>query len=302
MMSKRAGVVAVLASSWVIGWATCVTAWAGDPKVPAGQDPGGVAVALIGGGVDYTAPAIAPRLARDGEGELIGWDGVDNDHAPFAAADAPGNATEAATVLLSAYAKGRLVPVRVARGDAQGLAKAIAFVAGTPARIMAIALPLDSAPMRMVVRQASERFKDHLIVVADDGSMVAAAPSGATPQATPIPLPAPLPVIGNLGNVLIVTAGEVGKPEVAAQRGADLIVLPRGASMFGTVVANAPPRDQSEAVALAAAAAACQGHNREVPLVGSAAKAAVLDAAQPLAGAPQVRTLDPMWWYGASRF
>jgi subtilisin family serine protease len=54
-----------------------------DPPVPPGVDPGGVAVAIIGQGVDYTQPDIAARLARDGEGEIIGWDFVDNDRRPF---------------------------------------------------------------------------------------------------------------------------------------------------------------------------------------------------------------------------
>src|SRR5215467_9057175 len=51
------------------------------PPVPPGRDPGGVAVALIG--IDYTLPAVARRLARDGEGELIGWDLQDQDRKPF---------------------------------------------------------------------------------------------------------------------------------------------------------------------------------------------------------------------------
>lgn len=53
------------------------------PPVPPGRDPGGVAVALIGTGIDYTLPAVARRLARDGEGELIGWDLQDEDRKPF---------------------------------------------------------------------------------------------------------------------------------------------------------------------------------------------------------------------------
>jgi hypothetical protein len=42
------------------------------PKVPPGRDPGGFAIALFSTGVDYTDPAVANCLARDGEGELIG--------------------------------------------------------------------------------------------------------------------------------------------------------------------------------------------------------------------------------------
>ena len=38
------------------------------PKVPAGLDPGGVTVAVIGGGVDYRSPNFARSRARCGEG------------------------------------------------------------------------------------------------------------------------------------------------------------------------------------------------------------------------------------------
>ena len=58
---------------------------ADDPKVPAGIDPGLQPIAILTTGIDYTDPAIAARLARDGEGELIGWDFTENDRRPFAA-------------------------------------------------------------------------------------------------------------------------------------------------------------------------------------------------------------------------
>ena len=57
---------------------------ASEPKVPAGLDPGGTAIAILGDGIDYTKPVIAKRLARDGEGDLIAWDFVDNDIRPYA--------------------------------------------------------------------------------------------------------------------------------------------------------------------------------------------------------------------------
>lgn len=299
-MLHRLGMLAVMAAASI---ALCAPTrvLAADPQVPAGQDPGGTAIALIGEGVDYTDAKIAPRLARDGEGELIGWDVIDDDRTPFAAAtgsvrdgDATtgsDTATQTALLLLSAYAKGRLVPVRVAPSDAQGLAKAIAFAAGTPARIIAIAMPLDTAPMRMVVRQASERFADHVFLVAGDlggGTLGTAA----------------LPSLMNLRNVVVVTALDdaKGKSVDDVIKASDLLVMPRGGSMFAGIVAGGPPRDGREAVALAAASTACQGHGRETPLLGSAAKASLLDATRPLSDAPAVRVLDPMCWYGGVRY
>ncbi len=303
---RMLGVVAAM--SW---WA-CGPALAADPKVPPGHDPGGTAIALIGGGIDYTSEKIAPRLARDGEGELIGWDMIDNDRRPFPTAIASGGSsgaaskpqassgktsdddTELASLILSAYAKGQLVPVRTRPGEAQALATAIAFVAGTPARIVVIAQPLDSAPLRLVVRQASERFKDHLFVVAGDVGLAAAPVAGG----------APLPSLMNFANVLVVAAlGDVkGRSVDDIIKTSDLVVMPRGGSMFAGIVEGGPPRNAREAVALAGASAACQWHGRTEPLRGSAVKAATLDAARPLPDLPSVRGLDPMCWYGGVRY
>ena len=49
--------------------AATTAASAPKPKIPAGLDPGGVTVALVGNGIDYTRPTISHRLARNGEGE-----------------------------------------------------------------------------------------------------------------------------------------------------------------------------------------------------------------------------------------
>ena len=55
------------------------------PKLPPGLDPGGPAIVLLTTGIDYTKPAVASRLARDGEGDLIGLDTIDGGNLPYAA-------------------------------------------------------------------------------------------------------------------------------------------------------------------------------------------------------------------------
>lgn len=282
-------------------------ALAADPRLPPGQDPGGQAIAFISGGIDYTSERIVARVARDGEGEIIGWDFVDNDRFPYVATTATPadpeavDATSAAAALVQAYAHGRMVPVRIAAGDPMALARAIGFVTGTPARIVAVGVPLSSPDMRRVVREASQRFRDHLFVVAADlpertsaKSDVPVAKTDAAPAAD---------TLMNLGNVLVVAAA----PSVDGRRAAsvldavDTIVVPRGSTMFVAPPAAAP-RNDVEAVALASASAACQGHGRpDAALLGSAAKAATLDAARPLEGNRAVRLLDPMCWYGGKR-
>src|SRR5262245_50756346 len=140
------------------------------PAVPPGRDPGGAAVALIGTGIDYTLPHIAPRLARDGEGELIGWDLQDQDRKPFdqSKGTAPrewgGDGTLLASLIIAAPAV-RLVPVRVDPSDPVALAHALAFVAQTPARVAVLAMGSASRPHWDPFRQAAQRFKDVFVVV-----------------------------------------------------------------------------------------------------------------------------------------
>jgi len=109
------------------------------PPLPPGRDPGGVAIALLTTGIDYTQPEVAQVLARDGEGELIGRDIADDDNRPRAVelearANWGGDGTALAKALGSPGR--RLVPVRISPGDPMSLARAVAFVAQTPARIV----------------------------------------------------------------------------------------------------------------------------------------------------------------------
>src|SRR5215510_6449994 len=87
------------------------------PPLPPGRDPGGVAVALIASGVDYTLPEVARGLARDGEGDLIGFDSLDNDNRPFG----DGGGTRVAVALLDKATGARLAPVRATLQDPASL-------------------------------------------------------------------------------------------------------------------------------------------------------------------------------------
>jgi subtilisin family serine protease len=130
------------------------------PLVPPGRDPGGVAVALLSGGVDYTHPQLAARLARDGEGELIGWDVEDRDRQPFG----NGLGTAAALTLLGP-GDVRLVAVRINPADPVSLGRAIAFVAQTPARVAALATSSLARDGWEPLRQAALHFKAVLVIV-----------------------------------------------------------------------------------------------------------------------------------------
>jgi subtilisin family serine protease len=155
-------------------------AHAADPDVPDAQDPGGIAIAILTTGIDYTVPEIAKRLARDGEGEIVGWDLVDNDNRPF---DAVGDGTALAKILAESGV--RLIPVRIDPKDAAQLVRAVAFVSRTPARIVVVPFASGTESEWRLFGEAARRVSELLFVVAAGGSrafaldnVVTVAPGG----------------------------------------------------------------------------------------------------------------------------
>ena len=135
------------------------------PKVPAGLDPGGVTVAVIGVGVDYRSPNIARSLARDGEGEIVGWDFVDNDRRPFAAS-AAGYEGTGLVEKLSEIRWLRLVPLRITPESQPALATATGYAARSGARIV-ILDPIVASPATFaVIAAATARFPQVAFVAA----------------------------------------------------------------------------------------------------------------------------------------
>lgn len=132
------------------------------PKPLPGVDPGGVMVAVIGPGIDYTRPGIADRLARDGEGEIIGFDLVDRDRRPFCSVECVPQ-TEAVMALLEGAPLSRLSVFKV--DGATLAAPALQMAVQAKAAIVLLDLP-DDAQTSALLRAASERFRDTLIVLA----------------------------------------------------------------------------------------------------------------------------------------
>jgi hypothetical protein len=251
------------------------------PKAPPGTDPGGTGIALIAYGIDYTDAEIAPRLARDGEGDIIGWDFVSGDNKPFAAAPEAGiDGTRLAKLILSAYARGRLVPLRVAPSDPAQFAQAMRFVLQSPARIIAVPIWNARPEIAEVLNAAAQHARDRLFVIP--------AGDGTNPQRS-----------GNLLSAAALSQAETSSPALLAA--VDIWVRPRGAAMFGARPGS-PPIDALEAHALATAFAACAQHNGP-PLDGAAARAAVLSRTQPQNFKDVVLpVLDPQCLYGGQRF
>lgn len=192
------------------------------PKIALGGDPGGVAVAIIGTGVNYMLPAIASRLARDGEGDIIGLDFIDRDTRPFdvAGADTTANAirpfgTTLASMLLTACDVRRIIPVRIRMGEPRAFGGAAAFVASTPARI--VLLPFasphlaDWEPFEQAAKAAAHVL--FVIPAGDDGQNLDTLPR----------YPASL----KLTNAIVVTtaADSGGQLSPEANRGRDTVDL-----------------------------------------------------------------------------
>lgn len=269
------------------------------PPVPVGRDPGGIAIALISTGIDYTKKDIAERLARDGEGEVIGLDLVDGDNRPFAAeptGTAAANAlngTELARQTLAAYRFARLVPIRIAPGDGGGLARALAFAATTPARIVAVPVWGGTAENWELFRQVATQASRLLIVVPAGNPDHIARGLKQWPAALRLP---------NL--IAVAPASEIaergGPPRPGSAFGLDAVILPRGSSLFGQLP-NAPPRNAGEAVALAAGLAACAQHRAEVP-EAIAARRQLLALANSARAIGDVPALDAVCLYGGTRY
>lgn len=138
------------------------------PRPPAGRDPGGVAVAMIGPGVDYRRTQIASRLARDGEGEIIAWDMLDDDARPLEMTTVPdggvpGVGSVLAELLLAEAPGSRLVPVRLGKATVPSIGGALSYASRTPARIAVVFVETRGQPWDLL-REAARRAK-HLLII-----------------------------------------------------------------------------------------------------------------------------------------
>ncbi len=266
------------------------------PPVPPGRDPGGIAIAMIATGVDYTHPEIRDRLARDGEGDILGLDLIDGDNRPYAATTLPGNEAGAidtilARRILATYRHARLVPVRVDLNDKLMLARALAFTAASPARIVAVPFWGDDKETWEFFRQAAEQLSEQLLILpAGDADAVAQG----RPQ---------YPGALNLrGAVIVAAVNETIQRGTLTRPGApriDALLLGRGGSWFGGILPQAT--DSAEAVALAAGLAACAQHGAD-QLTAAQTRERLLSLAVKTEGPRNTPVLDPLCFYGGTRY
>ena len=218
------------------------------PKVPAGIDPGGLGIALITHGVDYTKPAVAARLARDGEGDLVGADLVDGTQRPFAANNALDD-------ILVALAPGRVIPMRVGEGRQLGsFEPGLVFLKQTATRVVVLPRALRSKADWAPFVTAAKAWPSMLfLMAADDIRDAPGQRCETTAQLNGDDMP---PSALGLANVMVVASlSSQSLPCIAASYAwskPDAIVAPASALREAPGHANASPRDAGEAAMLAA--------------------------------------------------
>jgi subtilisin family serine protease len=173
-----------------------------NPPVPAGRDPGGVAVALFDSGLNYTLPTFAGRLARDAGGKALGYDFWDMDERPFDNNPAGSpffparHGTAVASVLLQEAPEARFLPYRYPRREMSRMADMIEAAAGAGARI--VAMPMGSNRRKdWEAFAAAARAHPEMLFVISAGN------NGRDIDEAPV-YPAALP----LDNFLVVTSSD----------------------------------------------------------------------------------------------
>lgn len=155
-----------------------------EPPVPPGQDPGGVAVALIDSGINYTLPHLSGRLARDKKGKMLGFDFADNNAIPYDIV--PGrtglvtihHGTSVAGILVNEAPQVRLVPYRFHPENHDSFASIVEHIAKGPARIASMPLGGYRKKDWLAFQRAAKAHPEILFVVSagNDGRDIDANP------------------------------------------------------------------------------------------------------------------------------
>ena len=191
-----------------------------NPPVPAGQDPGGVTVALVDSGVNYLLPEIARSLARDAEGRALGYDFWDLDERPFDANPARSpffpqrHGTRVASVLLDEAPRVRLIPYRYPRPDLSRMARLVRDAAAKGARVVGVSLGSNRRDEWASFEAAAEAAPEILFVVS-------AGNNGRDIDQTPV-----YPAALELDNMIVVSSADgFGDPAPGANWGTRTVDL-----------------------------------------------------------------------------
>jgi hypothetical protein len=146
-----------------------------NPPVPAGVDPGGVLVALVDTGVNYTLAAVTARLARDGAGRLLGYDYWDMDERPYDVETARSaffplhHGTAVASVILAEAPQVRLAVYRYPRPQMDRFADLVAHADKAGARIVNLAMGSNKLRDWQAL-EAAARARPHMLFIISAGN------------------------------------------------------------------------------------------------------------------------------------
>ena len=240
-----------------------------NPPVPTGKDPGGVAVAVVDAGINYTLPGFTGRLARDKSGKSLGYDFHDNDDRPFDLDPSRPvyfpirHGTAVASIILREAPDARLIPIRFPARQPGRFSDVVDHVARGPARIVAMPLGGSREADWTALGRAIESRPEILFIVS-------AGNDGRDIDVRPI-----FPAAFTSDNVLTVTSsGSHGR-------------LPPDSNWGATSVDIAVPGERINVIDHRGARARASGTSYAVPRV--AALAARIASRQPDWSAKQIK-------------
>lgn len=224
-----------------------------DPAVPPGDDVDGVTVAHVDSGVNYLLPQIAGRLARDGDGQPLGFDFWDLDPRPFDADTGRSpffplrHGTEVASLLLSEAPDARLLPLRYPRPDMGRMRDLVVHAAAAGATIFALPMGSRSSGDWTAFAAAAQAHADLLFIVSagNDGRDIDAAPV--------------YPAALALENIIVVTSAEADGR------------LARGSNWGAASVDLLVPAERQEVISFDGSATLGSGSSFAVPRVAALA-------------------------------
>lgn len=142
-----------------------------NPPIPSGQDPGGVRVGVIDSGVNYRLTEIAPHLARDDSGKLLGIDLWDGDDRPFdidtgrSAFFPLHHGTSVTSVLVREAPMASVLPIRYPRPDMTKMKDAVSWLSAQGVTIVNMAMGSNSADEWQAFEAAARAHPQMLFIV-----------------------------------------------------------------------------------------------------------------------------------------
>ncbi len=226
-----------------------------DAPVPPGRDPGGVTVAHVDSGINYTVPVLAARLARNPRGRALGYDFWDLDERPFDGDTGRSpffplrHGTRTASILVREAPGARLLPYRYPRPDMTRMATLIEDAALHHVRLVNLSLVSRDFARWAAYHAAARRHPEILFVVAAGNNQR---------DLDQVPMyPAALPLANQITVTGATDDGRLMRKANWGRRSVDLMVPAEGLLVTGFEGVRERVSGSSYATARVTALAAC---------------------------------------------